>query len=463
MNRSNQMDVCVPKPGGIGELTVIALPMVVSSACETLMMFVDRLFVSKLGPEYVSAAMGGGITAFMFMTFFLGLTGYSNALVAQYLGSGRKERCGLAVGQALFIALLAYPVMLLCVPLGELLFKATRVAPLQLVPQREYFRILMWGTLLGLTRSGLSSFFSGIGRTRIVMLSAAVSMVVNIIANYVLIFGHFGFPALGIRGAAIGTITGSAVGLSVMIVKYLGPRYRHEYGILRGLRFDWQVMRTLLHFGTPSGLEFFLNLFAFNLLVLNFHSYGVAQAAAMSITFSWEMFSFIPLIGVGIAVTSLVGRYMGAGDPDTAHKVAMSGVKMACAYSVLTFTAFLFFAEPMIEMFRPADGGAAFADVIPLGVFMLRMVSLYVFADAMSIVLSSALRGAGDTFWSMVVSVSCHWCFTIAAVVLVHVFDADPRVTWVTVVVLITGMCVAFVFRYRGGKWRSMTVVQPVT
>jgi len=454
-----QLHVPGRMPGGVAELLSIALPMVVSSACETIMMFVDRLFLSKLGPEYMGAAMGGGLTVFMFMTFFIGLTGYANALVAQHYGAHQKDRCAVVMSQALIIAVLAYPAILLCMPMGELLFRVMNAPEEQLPLQRLYFRILMWGTLMPLLRNSLSSFFSGIGRTRVVMLSAAVSMLVNVAGNYVLIFGHLGFPALGMRGAAIGTLMGSGAGLIVLAAAYTARRYRREYRIVRGLRFEWESMQKLLHFGTPSGLEFFLNLLAFDLLVLNFHSYGVTEAAAMSIMFSWEMFSFIPLIGVGIGVTSLVGRYMGAGSPDTAHRAMTSGLKLACTYSMFTFAAFLLLAGPMVAVFKPMDAGEEFRDVIPLAVFMLRMVSVYVFADAVAIVFSSALRGAGDTFWTMVISVAGHWCFTIGAAVLVRVFNVDPRLTWSTVVVLVMGLCVAFVIRYRGGAWRKLVVV----
>jgi len=447
------------RPGGIRELLVIAFPMVISQACETLMMFVDRLFLSKLGPEYMSAAMGGGITCFMFMTFFMGIIGYANALVAQHLGAGQKDRCAVVTSQALIIAVFAYPVILLCIPLGEILFRATDIAPEQLVPQREYYRIAMYGAVLWLMRSSLSSFFSGIGRTRVVLASAAVAMVVNIFSNYVLIFGHLGFPKLGIRGAAIGTLLGSAAGLGVMASRYFSHRYRTELNTVGGLRFDREIMVKLLRLGTPSGVEFFLNLSAFNLLVLHFHGYGVAVAAAMTITFNWDMVSFIPLMGVGIGVTSLVGRYMGAGDPDGAHQVTMSGVKLAGLYSIVTFTAFCLFPGPLVRLFEPADGGETFLEVVPLAIYMVRLISVYVFADALAIVFSSALRGAGDTFWTMVISVSGHWTFTIVAVVLMRVFRVGPRATWGTVVALVLGLCVTLSLRYRLGRWRTLRVV----
>ncbi|MFC1671964.1 MATE family efflux transporter, partial [Planctomycetota bacterium] len=191
---SNELDMPLPlhRPGGVRQLLHIALPMVVSQACETAMMFVDRLFLAKLGPQFMSASMGGGLTVFMFMTFFVGLIGYATPLAAQYLGAGRKEYCARAVFQAIIIAVLAYPVILLCIPAGHMIFRTFQIAPEQLAPQKEYFNIMMYSAIIWLLRHAATTFFSGIGRTRIVMASAVAAMTVNVAANYVLIFGKLG-------------------------------------------------------------------------------------------------------------------------------------------------------------------------------------------------------------------------------------------------------------------------------
>lgn len=446
------------REGGVGELLAIALPMVVSSACETLMMFVDRLFLAQLGPEYMSAAMGGGMTCFMFMTFFIGLTGYANPLVAQHLGAGQKQRCPVAVGQALLIAILAYPLVLCCIPLGHWLFQVSRTPASQIQPQTVYFNILIIGSIMGLIRNCFSSFFSGIGRTRIIMTAAIVSMLVNVVANYLLIFGHLGFPALGMAGAAYGTLLGSAVGLVIMVYAYFRPAIREEFGIMAGFRPDRPMLRKLLRFGYPSGLEFFMNMLAFDLLVLAFHSYGVNQAAAVTIAFNWDMVSFIPLIGVNIGVSSLVGRYMGAGKPDIAHHATISGLRVAMCYSSAMLLVLCVFARPLVAIFLHS----ATADVeatLPLALFMVRLVALYVCADAVGLVFSGALRGAGDTFWTMCLSVTTHWTMSLLTIWLIRGVQVSPRAAWCCLVVFVWIICTLFYARYRTGRWRSLKVV----
>ena len=234
-----------PSGGGIRELLAIALPMVVSHACDTVMTFTDRVFLSRLGPDEMNAAMSGGLTSFMMMTFFLGLIGYATALVAQYLGAGRKDRCAVATSQAILICLAAYPVIVLARPLVFYAFELSGISATQLASQKMYFGILVYATIVGLLRASLSSFFSGIGKTRMVMVAAAVSMVANMGLNYVLIFGKFGLPAMGIRGAAYGTILGGLLGLGVLVAAYLWPSIRVEYQVLKSLHFDREAMGKL--------------------------------------------------------------------------------------------------------------------------------------------------------------------------------------------------------------------------
>ncbi len=449
--------------GGVRELTAIALPMVVSFACETLMTFTDRLFLSKLGPDAMNAAMGGGLMTFMMTTFFLGLIGYTTALVAQYLGAGQKDRCALATSQGLLIALVAYPLILLAKPLGQLIFTWTSLAPEQLTLQTTYFNILIYGSLLTLLRHGLSSFFSGIGKTRIVMIAAATAMVVNVCVNYILIFGKLGLPALGIRGAAYGTIIGALCGVLVLMGTYLSVTNRSTYQVIKSLRFHLETFKILVRFGYPAGIEMFLNLVAFNGMILAFHAHSQATATAATIMFNWDMVSFVPLLGVQVGVMSLVGRYMGARNPDIAHRSAMSGLKIGWCYSAIILVLFVFFPGPLVNVFKPQQETAIYIEALPTALYMLRLAAVYVLVEAVIVVFSGALRGAGDTFWAMCVAVGLHWLMLGVLILILYGLHLSPEVAWTALVILFLLFSVVFYFRYRSGIWRNIQVVQDPT
>ncbi|MDD3295811.1 MAG: MATE family efflux transporter [Candidatus Omnitrophica bacterium] len=459
MNRSIQRKEKPMVKGGVREMISIAMPMVISQACYTIMTFTDRMFLSRLGPEYMNAAMAGGLTAFMMMTFFLGLIGYTTALAAQYLGSGKKDKCAVTVSQAAIIALVAYPLILSCRPLAHGLFEFMGIIPGQLALQKIYFDILLWAVFVSLLRNCLSGFFSGIGKTKIVMISAFAAMLVNVVINYVLIFGKLGFPALGIRGAAYGTIAGGVSGLIILLVSYLGKTNRREYKVLKSLYFDKTVMTRLLWFGYPAGLEMFLNLLAFDIVIMIFHSAGAIAATAATIVFNWDMVSFVPLLGVEVGVMSLVGRYMGARDPDTAHKVTMSGLKMGAAYSAIVFVLFFGFPQFLTEIFRPSNSASVFIAAKPVIVFMIRLASIYVLVEAMIVVFIGALRGAGDTFWAMLISVSLHWVLVPVLFVLLKIYGVSLQISWSVVVGIFLMFSFLVYWRYSIGKWRKISVV----
>lgn len=444
--------------GGIRQLIVIAVPMVISQACETIMMFTDRVFLSYLSPSHMAAALSGGLTAFMFTTFFLGLTGYTTALVAQYLGSNKKRFCTISVTQAVVISIVSYPLILSLIPLSRWIFEKTGLDASQQQLSFDYLRIILIGSIFFLGRNIFNSFFSGIGKTRIIMISSIMTMSINVFANYILIFGKFGLPALGIKGAAIGTIISTFCGFIFMLCAYLiYTKKRYEYMLRKSFKLDLDVMKKLFHFGYPGGLELLLNLMAFDLMVLLFQSYGSNVSASVTIALNWDMVVFVPLIGINIAVTSLTGRYMGKNEPNIASRAAFSGVKLALFYGVLMIILFLSATQVLVNMFLPE--GQNVDEIAPLAKYMVKFVSLYILADGFNIVFSGALRGAGDTFWTMVIAVLCHWLLAVESFITVKVLKLNPELAWAIFVFTIPLIGAAYFLRFMTGKWRKIKVV----
>ncbi|MDQ5987817.1 MAG: hypothetical protein CSYNP_03563 [Syntrophus sp. SKADARSKE-3] len=215
----DQKNTC--KSGSIREMVSLTLPMVVSLSCETLMIFTNRLLLSKISPDAMNASMGGGIAAGQCLSFFAGLVGYTTALVAQQYGAGRRRNASRAAFQAMLIALAAWPLLACLGPFAREVFNHMGLTPEQAQLQSEYFSIVVLGSGLYLLRSALSGFFCGIGRTGVVMLSAIAALIANACAAWVLIFGRLGFQAVGVRGAAIGVLIGTLTGVGVLVAAYL--------------------------------------------------------------------------------------------------------------------------------------------------------------------------------------------------------------------------------------------------
>ncbi|MBN2681280.1 MAG: MATE family efflux transporter [Bacteroidales bacterium] len=449
------------KQGGIKELLLLAYPMIVSTASDGIMTFTDRIFLARLGPEYMNAAMGGGVTLLTLTLFFIGLTGYSTALVAQYYGAGDKKNASATTFQAGIIAIVAWLVIVLCIPLLFWFFGAMDVPASQINLQKEYTQILAWGSVTGLLRHTLSCYFTGIGKTRIVMMATLAALVVNVILDYLLITGAFGISPMGVEGAAYATVSGAFTAFIILLFAYLNKKNRVEFFVMQSFRYSKIVMKKLLYYGSPAGFEMLLNLFAFSIVINMLHSEGEVEATASTIMFNWDLMSFIPLLGIEIAVTSLVGRYMGAGRPQVAHRAAVSGVKIGLFYSLFVLILFVFFPYWLVMLFQPQEFDSVFNAAIPLSINMIQIASLYVLAEAVLVAYIGALRGAGDTYFTMFASVSLHWLMVPVLFLSLRVWDFGILTAWSIIVVLFLCFCSVLYFRFKSGKWKKIRVINP--
>ena len=322
--------------------------------------------------------------------------------MAQYLGAGEKQNSSIAAFQAFLVTLFSWPVIMLLKPLAVMLFHVTAVPASQMEFQVQYLHILALGSVFMIMRHSLGCYFTGIGRTGIVMRATILAMVVNVILDYILIFGKLGFPALGVRGAAMATVSGAFSAVVVLLFCYFRRENREEFSIAGSFHFNWPIMKKLLYFGYPAGVELFLNFLAFAIMVSMFHSGGDVVATASTVMFNWDLVSFIPLLGIEIAVTSLVGRYMGARRPDVAHHAAISGIKTGIFYSITILVLFVTVPEFLVRIFSPDSFSSIFEEAVPVAVHMVRIASFYVLAEAVMVAVVGALRGAGDTHFTMV-------------------------------------------------------------
>lgn len=428
------------------------MPMVVSQGAFAVMIFTDRWFVSHIDSTHIAAALGGGVASFFMLSLFMGVITYANAMVAQYYGAGELAKCPRVVSQGMIMALACAPVLLIGGYFAGKAFALLGHDPAQVVLERTYFYILIGGSFFTLVKVCLACYFSGIGRTRVVMVADVLGVLLNIPLSWALIFGEWGLPELGLAGAGVGTVVATIFSISLFLFFYLGREHQAQFHVADSFRFDRGIMRRYLRLGTPSGLESFMNTASFNLFLLLFQSYGVAQGAAMAIVFNWDMLSFVPMIGLNIGVMSLIGRFVGARDMARANQVISSGFIIAIGYSGLLSVVFLVFRVELVEVF--ATPGEDFTQISSLATSMMVGLVTYMVADAVLLICGGALRGAGDTRWVMLTSISLHWVMLVVQLYVILVLESDPLVSWWVFVAMILSLAVVYLARLLGGKWR---------
>ena len=435
------------------ELARIALPMVVSQGTFAVMIFTDRYFMSQIDSVHMAAALGGGVAAFFSFCFFTGLLSYANALTAQYLGAGELGKCSKVVTQGIVITVMCSPALVLITYLVSGIFENVGHDSAQVELEKTYYTILMLGVIVTLTKTCLSSYFAGIGRTRVVMICDVCGLVFNVPLCYVMVFGKLGLPELGIVGAGISTIIASFFACLLFFLFYFEREHRVKFFVMNSFHIDWGVLRRFWRLGFPSGLELFLNVAAFNLFLLMFQGYGVVEGASAAIVFNWDLLSFVPMIGLNIGVISLIGRFVGANDMARTDEVMSAAFFLGIFYSAILAILYISFRFPLVEVFSPPEGD--FSEIRSLSAFMMIGLSSYVIADAIIIISGGVLRGAGDTRWLMYTSVGLHWAMLIAQYYVILVWQFGPQVSWLTFCAMIFAIAIVYVWRLQSGVWRD--------
>ena len=337
----------------------LASPMIVTTISFTVMQFVDRSMVARLGKEALAAVLPAGMISFIPASFALGIITCLNTFVSQSLGRGEKKECSNYCWQVIYMGLAYLSVAILFIwPAAPWIFRSLGFEPAVVEMEVSYFRIMLFAQLIAVFIWSSSQFFMGIHRPIITMYSAICAQTVNITANYLLIFGKFGFPKLGIKGAAIGTLIGISVGAVIRMVMFLNGDINKTFKCRQSLHIDFHKMAALLKVGFPAGFAFMVNVTILGTVLFGLVSrFGTEASAATSAVFSCINVSVMPVVGLSMALTAAVGKSIGKGRKDIAIKQTRVSLKVALVYMGLAGICFYVFRNPIMKWWAPNDAG----------------------------------------------------------------------------------------------------------
>ena len=311
-----------------------------------------------------------------------------------------------------------------------------------------------------LLSAGLSSFYSGIGRTWTIMWVNMIVTCVNIIFDYLLIFGKFFFPELGIAGAAIATAISSFFNLLIYIL-LIFRKYNECYNILGGYKFNFNLFMRLINYGLPAGLQFFLDMAGFSLFLLFIGKVGMIELAATSIAFNISTLVFMPMIGSGIAVSVMVGQYLGSNRSHFAERSVYSGFTVAFVYMFTISLCYFFFPEIFIKPFIKNELAKDYILIKDLAIVLLKFVAVYSIFDTFNIMFSAALKGAGDTKYIMVViTILTTFVLAIPSYITVNYFNGNIYILWFIFSFYIIMLGLSFFIRFYLGSWKKIRVIE---
>lgn len=439
------------------ELLVVATPLILMMLSRLAMQLIDFWMVSWLGTEAQAAIGPAGIAAFSLSCIGMGVAGAVQTFVSQADGRGTPKEGGAYTWQTLYIAavmgLVAIPVSWTAPSwygwLAAWAGHPPQVAQLEI----DYLRVTLHIVAPATVCSGLQSFFNGVQKPRLTLYLMIISTLVNAQANCVLMFGMWGFPEMGIAGAAWGTVIGWMVRALLLCGAMFLPQFAEKYGVVQGLRFSWQKTKGMLYVGAPSALQWLVEFGSwalFNIIVMP--RFGQITMASANIAVQIIHLTLMPAVGLGLALTSQVGFAIGEKRNDKAYQRVRIAAWVLGIYMVTMGAMMLIFRDLFIGIFTTE------AEVIAIGRIILIWVAVFQIGDALAITHMFALRGAGDTRVPAIVLMILAWAFQGLGAMLVAIYVPSFGVSgpWSMCAFYILSLGIFATWRWYSGSWQKI-------
>lgn len=428
----------------------LAGPALVETLLVTFVGMADMIMVGRIGPAAI-AAVGLTNQPVLFATgVFVALNVGTTAVIARAVGADERSLANDALQQSFILTTIMGIIVSV---LGVVSARSVMVlmgAEEDVIPLGvAYMQIVAAGAIFMLLTMSIAAALRGAGDTKTPMKVNALCNILNIIGNYLLIYGKFGFPRMGVAGAALSTSISRAIALVLILRVVTGGRFvLHLTG---PARFDFPLIRRIVNIGVPAAVEQLI-LRGGQLVYLRVVAgFGTAVVAAHQIGMNILSLSFTPGQAFAVAATTLVGQGLGAGRPDLAEKGALETRRLGTMVSGFMALVFIFFGRYIALMYSNDLAVVAKAAVV------LRIVGLVQPAQSSQFILAGGLRGAGDTKWPLYATAVGIWGFRVlVGYLLAVVLDMELIGAWVAMAIDQIVRAAIITSRFRSGKWKLL-------
>ncbi len=382
----------------------LALPLVLSELGWMMMGIVDTMMTGRLSREAMGAA-GAGSTMFHVAAMFgLGLLLGLDTVVSQAFGAKNWRECHQSLIQGVWIAVLLSPFLMAPFLLGLPFLELLKIHPDVLPEVRAYLSAVVWSTLPLLLYAAFRRYLQATGMVRPIVFALVSANIVNAMANYALIFGEWGMPALGVAGAGWATTISRIYMAGVLLFAIVAREHATGGGLFRVPRgFDGQRVRRLVALGLPAALQITIEIGVFAAVAALVARLEPRYLAAHQIALLAASTTFMVPLGIGSAAAVRVGQAIGRRDPEGAASSGWAALALGAGFMCFGAACFLLFPTWIARAFT-TDGA-----VIQTAVTLLAVAALFQVCDGLQVVATGALRGAGDTRSPFVTHTICYW------------------------------------------------------
>ena len=453
---------------------VLATPVIISNFSRVLMGIVDLVMVGHLGASALAAVGMAGMVTWTAMSLGIALRTGTQTIVSRRLGEKKYDKCSVALRNIqLFSLIIGVPLSYICYYFTTPIISFFISDPDTLWQCIDYAEFNFLGVYFIYASFVFQGFYTGIEKTKIHMKAVLASNILNVYLNVGLIFGteaiiiflegtyfsifsnlwsFYEFPALGVKGAAIGTFI-ATIWLFIHYFLYLFKSdIKNKYQVFK-MTLSKKMLKRQLIVAYPIALQETLVMFSFTIFYKIIGIIGVFELAATQIIFRIMHASFMPALGVGQACATLVGKYLGEKNPDKAEQSIYESLRGSFYIMGSVGICFILFAQYIIEPFTNDP------DVIKIAVPGLRFVGLLQFVDAICFTLWFALTGSGDTKIPAIVDVLTHWVLFIPACYILGItLGFGFWGPWIAFGLHLTFFAGFIFWRFRSGYWKTIKV-----
>jgi MATE family multidrug resistance protein len=400
----------------LSALVSLALPVVLSELGWVAQGIVDTIMVGRLGPAAIGAVALANAVYYTPVLCGFGLLLGLDTLISQAYGAKDYDACHHWLAQGIYLILLITLPLMLLVLIASFGFVPFGITPAVAAPAGSYLRILNWGTLPLLIYGGTRRYLQAVGEARVIVWTYVIANLLNWFANWVLINGKLGFPALGVNGSAVSTV----IARVFMGASMLGFAWNYERKRGHPLFKHWAgpslaKIRSLVKLGAPAAGQLVLEVGAWNLATLSAGWLTPVALATHQIVMNYASVTFMVPLGISSASAVRVGHAIGAGDPAKARRAGWMGLILGMSFMLLTAIMFLVVPKPLIALYTTDPA------VMALAPGLLLIVAAFQIFDGMQTVSTGALRGLGDTrfpmlanlvgYYALGLPLGCFLCF----------------------------------------------------
>ena len=429
----------------LGALTKLAIPVVLSELGWMAQGVVDTIMVGRLGPAAIGAVAVGNAVFYTPSLFGIGLLLGLDTVVAQAYGRKDFDDCHRWLAQGIYLATAITPILMILVACASFGFARFGITPEVAAPAAGYLRMLNWSILPLLIYGASRRYLQGVGQVRVITLTYVGANLFNWGGNWALIYGHLGFPAMGVRGSALSTV----IARISMAVSLMGFAWRYERKRGHPLFKHWagpqlDRIRQLIRLGLPAAGQIILEVGAWNVATLSAGWLNPIALATHQIAINYASITYMVPLGISAAAAVSVGHAVGAGDKTRARRAGWLALALGSSFMVLAGIVFLIVPRPLIELYTQDPR------VLAVGPSLLWIAAAFQIFDGVQTVCTGALRGLGETRAPMIANFVGYWILGLPlGLILCFVFKWGIYGMWIGLTLALIVISSILLYRWR--------------